>query len=83
MKECAGRGDRVNPLYNVGVGPQCFLTLKWICRCNDFELFRPQNENKCAAVSTWFALSESLISNLDKSAENISKFVIKFSISWE
>ena len=30
------------PLYNVGVGPQWFMTLKWICRCNDFMLFRPQ-----------------------------------------
>ena len=26
-------------------------------------------QNKCAAISTWFALSESLISDLDKSAE--------------
>ena len=62
----------VNPLYNVGVGPQGFMMLKWICRCNDFLLFRPQDEktqNKCAAISTWFAVSKSLISNLDKSAE--------------
>ena len=47
-------------------------------------LFRPEGEkrqNKCAAISTWFALSESLISNLDKLAENISEFVIKFSVS--
>ena len=55
------------------------MTLKWICRCNEFMLFRPQDENKCAAISTWFALSESLISNLDKSADNISKS--SFSIS--
>ena len=34
----------VNPLYNVCVGPQWFMTLKWICRCNDFMLFRPQDE---------------------------------------
>ena len=62
----------VNPLYNVGVGPQWFMTLKWICRCNDFLLFRPQDEKtqkKCSAISTWFAVSESLTSNLDKSAE--------------
>ena len=62
----------VNSLYNVGVGPQWFMTLKWICRCNDFLLFRPRDEktqNKCAMISTWFAMSKSLISNLDKSAE--------------
>ena len=62
----------INPLYNVGVGPQWFMTLKWICHCNDFLLFRPQDEqpqNKCAAISTWFAMSEFLISNLDKSTE--------------
>ena len=77
----------VNPLYNVGVGPQWFMTLKWICHCNDFLLFQPRDEKtqkKCASISTWFALSESLISNLDKSAEtrcrnNISKS--SFSIS--
>ena len=34
----------VNPLYNVCVGPQWFMTLKWICRCNDFKLFRSQDE---------------------------------------
>ena len=62
----------VNPLYNGSVGPQWFMTLKWICRCNDFLLFRLRDEktqSKCAAISTWFAMSESLISNLDKSAE--------------
>ena len=62
----------VNSLHNVGVGPQWFMMLKWICRCNDFLLFRPWDEktqNKCAAISTWFAMSESLISNLDKSTE--------------
>ena len=56
----------VNPLYNVGVGPRWFMTLKWICRCNDLLLFRPRADkmqNKCAAISTWFAMSESLISN--------------------
>ena len=40
-------------------------------------LFRPQDEkkqNKCAAISTWFAWSEFLISNLDKSAGNISEY---------
>ena len=34
----------VNPLYNVGVGPQWFVTLKWICHCNDSKLFRSQDE---------------------------------------
>ena len=42
-------------------------------------LFRPHDDEKkaekwCAAISTWFALFESLISNLDKSAENISEY---------
>ena len=61
----------VNPLYNIGVGPQWFMMLKQICRCNDFLFFRPQDEktqNKFASISTWFAMSESLISNLDKLA---------------
>ena len=67
---CIKKVCTVNPLYNVSVGPQRFMTLKWICHCNDFLLFRPQDEqlqNKCAATSTWFAMSEFLISNLDKS----------------
>ena len=29
----------VNPLYKVGVGPQWFMTFKWIWRCNDFMFF--------------------------------------------
>ena len=48
--------DTVNPLYNIGVGPQWFMMLKWICRY-DFLLFQPQKEkmqNKCATISTWF-----------------------------
>ena len=35
---------------------------------------RKKAEKWCAAISTWFALFESLISNLDKSAENISEY---------
>ena len=68
----------VNPLYNVDVGPQWFMTLKWICRCNDFLLFRPRDDkmqNKYAATSTWFAMSKSLISNLDKSAETCCRTI--------
>ena len=30
----------VNSLYNADVGPQWFMTLKWICNYNDFMLFR-------------------------------------------
>ena len=39
-------------------------------------LFRPQDEtqNKSAMVSSWFALSESLTSNLEKSAETRTVF---------
>ena len=55
--------------YNLGVGSQWFMTLKWICRCNDFLLFDQKMQNNCAAISVWFAMSESLISNLDKSTE--------------
>ena len=53
----AGYSNTVNALYNVGVGPQWLMMLKWIFRCNNFLLFRPQEEktqNKCAAISTWF-----------------------------
>ena len=40
----AKKDTTVNPLYNVGVGPRWFMTLKWICRCNDFMFFCPQDE---------------------------------------
>ena len=78
-----GGSNTVNPPYNVSVGPQWFMTLKWICRYNDFLWFRPRDEKtqkKCAAISTWFAMSESLISNLDKLAETCcqTNFRIKF-----
>ena len=74
----------VHPLYNVGVGLQWFMTLKWICRCNDFLLFRSRDENtqnKCAMISTWFAMSESLISNLDKLKHVVEQYFWSFSIS--
>ena len=79
---CNFPDSTVNPLYNIGVGAQWFMTLKLICRCNDFLLFRPRDEKmqkKCAVISTWFAMSESLISNLDKLAETCqTNFRIKF-----
>ena len=61
----------VNPLYNISVDPQWFMTLKWICCCIDFRYF-DHEMRKCRTNvprSTWFAISESLISNLDKSIE--------------
>ena len=71
----------VNSLYNIGVGPQWFMALKWICRRNDFLLFWLQDEktqNKCAVISTWFAMSESLISNLDKLANWLKHIVEQY-----
>ena len=47
----------VNPLYNVSVGPQWFMTLKWICRCNVISIIR----RVYAAILSWFALSTSLL----------------------
>ena len=37
-------------------------------------------QKKCTAISTWFAMSESVISNLDKSAETCcqTNYGIKF-----